>query len=558
MRAVLFLASVAALVALAHGQADLFDLQFPDYIATFDAGLPNMATGALSAATSVSKVAGQVAPLTGAQGACFVNVYGNLVVVNMTYMGLSSGIAYSVDGGAHLHGPASTATAADPFFTSENPQVVTSAFTNLTSACWTNGNNVPSGNCGWLAGQAMLSNSQITQLENLAQYNMNYYCNIHSLNNQNGELRGQIYPTTNRYMAACDNAQAGVTGSTTGSCSAWCNLDESAGVTCGGQWWGLGSAVAAAHLHLPGPQGGASNPWLFLNTFVNGTQGSWGTFQGGPLTDPLANTTNNFDAILAIRSDFSYINVHTSTYGNGEVRGQLHMVNSDPAAFAPSSTAASTPKFYNSGATTAQGCQATSGMGAGMYVSGCASVSSQWVLSENIALYSDSACSSIVSAVNRQSRLYNQGVHKLWIGMDVTRHDPITVTAVTNNAADISAWNSVCACGGTWVANMPRTISSCSGCPWFNSNYHAGVFNSTGYWFTPGVSWTSAQQVLTNSNGTWPASSLNSYPSAAAASLTQCTDFTTTTYFHSGAAAVAPTMVVALAAVVAFFAAKDV
>lgn len=94
-------------------------------------------------------------------------------------------------------------------------------------------------------------------------------------------------------------------------------------------WVGVGAIdnVVAAHIHLGGP--GVNGPVVaFLygpaapSGVVNGVLAS-GTITAGDLTGPLAGQP--LSALIAeIEAGNAYVNVHTTDFPGGEIRGQLY------------------------------------------------------------------------------------------------------------------------------------------------------------------------------------------------------------------------------------------
>ncbi len=101
---------------------------------------------------------------TEASGVAVAVLDGNLLVVGGTYQGLSSDVAAEIAGGLHIHLAAR----------GENGGVV-----------------VPVGNAGGTEGSfslaIMLDDEQVEQLKAGL-----FYLNLHTLNNQPGEIRGQL------------------------------------------------------------------------------------------------------------------------------------------------------------------------------------------------------------------------------------------------------------------------------------------------------------------------------------------------------------------------------
>ena len=139
----------------------------------------------------------------------------------------------------------------------------------------------------------------------------NYYINIHTAANGGGEIRGQIrLETENGFAANLTGAQEVPAVSTTASALGIFTLSQNLEklkfrVTMAG----LSSAITGAHFHV-GAVGVAGAVVVNLITYVT----------GNVIEGEIVPTTA---FLTALSQGQVYINVHTTTNPNGEIRGQL-------------------------------------------------------------------------------------------------------------------------------------------------------------------------------------------------------------------------------------------
>lgn len=117
------------------------------------------------------------------------------------------------------------------------------------------------------------------------------------------------------FQSSLDPVQAGVAG--TGGGFATMTLDDVSGLVTvtSGSFSNLSGATTVAHIHgLSGP-GVGSSPILTLNIPLGVTAGS---IAGSGSFSP-AN-------VAGMLNGLTYINIHTSTFGGGEIRGQNLLV----------------------------------------------------------------------------------------------------------------------------------------------------------------------------------------------------------------------------------------
>jgi hypothetical protein len=135
------------------------------------------------------------------------------------------------------------------------------------------------------------------------------YVNVHSMAYPNGEIRGQLYPVKGiGFTAMLDGAQEGSV-TTTATGTAWAVLsDKGSKLKYSVTYAGLTSDFKAAHFHLGkiGVAGGVVHPITFTDSSATGT---WDGFP-----DSL---------IIHLLNGELYVNVHSTNYPNGEIRGQV-------------------------------------------------------------------------------------------------------------------------------------------------------------------------------------------------------------------------------------------
>ncbi len=89
-------------------------------------------------------------------------------------------------------------------------------------------------------------------------------------------------------------------------------LDPATGdVTVAGTYSGLTSAATVAHIHGPAAAGATADPVVTLTQ----TGGTSGTVTGAGTLTPAQ--------VTDLQNGLMYVNVHSATYPNGEIRGQI-------------------------------------------------------------------------------------------------------------------------------------------------------------------------------------------------------------------------------------------
>lgn len=113
------------------------------------------------------------------------------------------------------------------------------------------------------------------------------------------------------FHADLNGAQAGTASAGTGSANAWLNVGTNE-LTFNLVWTGLGSLTTNGHIHrgLPGVSGPVTVP-----------------FPGLPLGQTFGGYNNVFTLTAPLAADLiaglDYVNIHTSQFPAGEIRGQL-------------------------------------------------------------------------------------------------------------------------------------------------------------------------------------------------------------------------------------------
>ena len=242
-----------------------------------------------TAAHSSGEIRGQVVPLripvslsgdaelpavtSAASGSGWITLVGSQMLWDIDYDGFASDAV-----AAHLHGAADSAHSSAPYF-------------ELPGAA---------GKAGTLEGQHELAIEQLTNL--LAGLT---YVNIHTANNGAGEIRGQVVPWRFSTLLMPENATVTTTATGNGTLSLAGNV-----LTYSISYTGLSSEFQGAHIH--GPADSAHSAGVLFP--LSGGGGISGTFSGSQVLTP--------DQIAYLFSGQTYVNIHTSNYGAGEIRGR--------------------------------------------------------------------------------------------------------------------------------------------------------------------------------------------------------------------------------------------
>jgi hypothetical protein len=135
------------------------------------------------------------------------------------------------------------------------------------------------------------------------------YLVVHTDSNPGGELRGQVYRLAREgYIAELNGTQAGTTSGGQGTAIASYDRDRTNLHTMLA-FDGLDGTVTAGHIHY-GKKGESGGVALDLAPFTNN-----GSYKYSPF--------NNAISLAMRRNDSTYVNIHSTAFANGEVRGQL-------------------------------------------------------------------------------------------------------------------------------------------------------------------------------------------------------------------------------------------
>jgi hypothetical protein len=208
-----------------------------------------------------------------------------LVTVSLTFTGLGSNqIA------AHIHGPAGAGVNGPVIFNIGSTGATAGTFTALVFA--------PTA-------------QQVADLRNGL-----WYFNVHSVNFAGGEIRGQIYPDS-PFIANLNGLQEVPPAGTGATGIAGITLNEAETqffFTL--SFTGLGSNQTASHIHGPARPG--------VNASIQFNIGSSGA-TSGTFTDLLFSITPT--QVAQLKAGWWYVNVHSTNFPAGEIRGQLKAEN---------------------------------------------------------------------------------------------------------------------------------------------------------------------------------------------------------------------------------------
>ncbi len=140
-----------------------------------------------------------------------------------------------------------------------------------------------------------------------------YYLNVHTKDNPNGEIRGQLNLETDLgFYASLDTAQQNhsVSGNAMGAAIFDVSIDKST-LTYYVTTEGLSDTITAAHLH-EGAVGSTGGVLVNLASGIN-----------GKMLSGTVDISTDKTLLGKIMSGEVYINIHTTANANGEIRGQL-------------------------------------------------------------------------------------------------------------------------------------------------------------------------------------------------------------------------------------------
>lgn len=170
-----------------------------------------------------------------------------------------------------------------------------------------------------------------------------FYANVHTSAFPGGEIRGQMIKDRGDHFTAVlrgANEVPPTPSTSVGGAQVLVNPNGTISLT--GQYQPFGTAAIAAHVHRGAA--GVNGPVVFGLTFA-----------GGVLTGTYSPTTAD---LVDLRAGNWYVNVHSTAFGGGEIRGQL--------------TPATLPSFYG------EGCTSTSGNRPHLGATGFASMGSSF------------------------------------------------------------------------------------------------------------------------------------------------------------------------------------
>ncbi len=242
----------------------------------------------------------EVPPIsTPAKGQVTATLMGNQLVVTGSFSNLSSDFNAAVRGGAHLH--------LAPAGRNGGIQIELAATVNADQR---------SGTFEAANNTFTLTNDLVTALND-----RKLYANIHTQTYPGGEIRGQLVPEAEAYYRANlagSNEVPAVSSTGNGGIIFELRGNE---LTVSGSFKELGSnfnpnVQGGAHIHLA-PAG--RNGGIQLN-FTTVTDAD---LRGGVFEAASNKFTLTPDQLAALQARRLYANVHTTTFGGGEIRGQI-------------------------------------------------------------------------------------------------------------------------------------------------------------------------------------------------------------------------------------------
>jgi uncharacterized protein (TIGR03118 family) len=221
--------------------------------------------------------ASEVPPVTTtATGTGTLTFIGSQMLYSISYSGLAGPGTV-----AHIHGPADTSTSTAPVIPLANPSGTSGKITGLVSIDPTNLTYV-------LAGLT--------------------YINIHSTTNTGGEIRGQIFPIQ---LGGTMNGASEV-GPTTSTATASGTFSiVGATLNYNIKFANLSAPASAAHIHGPASPTQNATPIIPFTP----PAATSGTISGTATLTPLE--------IFYLITGQTYANIHSATFPNGEIRGQV-------------------------------------------------------------------------------------------------------------------------------------------------------------------------------------------------------------------------------------------
>lgn len=220
-----------------------------------------------------------------ASGFGILRIEGNQLYIDVRYSGLS-GAANA----GHIHGPANASTTAG----------VIVDLASYNGGAW--------GSNGTISGAIPLTPALKAMI-----LDGKTYINLHTGANPSGEVRGQIMPVLMQaYMTGLNERPTPHVTPATGQSTMFLVGTQ---LTFNITYKDLTAGATAAHIHAPANSSGSAGVAQDLATYHNGPFATQGSFSGTVLLPP-----NLFTSIV---DRLAYVNVHSSTYTGGEIRGQM-------------------------------------------------------------------------------------------------------------------------------------------------------------------------------------------------------------------------------------------
>ncbi len=143
----------------------------------------------------------------------------------------------------------------------------------------------------------------------------NFYLNLHTTANPDGEIRGQVYRLMREgYSAMIEGGQEVPAVSSTARGTAVVSVDRNQTDL---HYMVVADGISPSGMHFHAGKKGENGPVIFnITPFLlnNGAFGYWKNTDFSPFS--LVNS-------IAFRNDSAYVNIHTTAFPNGEIRGQL-------------------------------------------------------------------------------------------------------------------------------------------------------------------------------------------------------------------------------------------
>ncbi|HTD85778.1 MAG TPA: CHRD domain-containing protein, partial [Candidatus Binatia bacterium] len=242
--------------------------------------------GGIPLSVAMSGLFERPTPLTNtASGFGTMRVEGNQLFLDLRYSGLS-GVAQA----GHIHGPANASTTAGVMI-------------DLS----------PYNGGAWGSNGTVSAIIPLTPAQKALILDGKTYLNLHTEANPGGEVRGHIMPVL---------LQANITGAnerpdphvTPAQCQSTMFLVGTQ-LTFNVSYKNLSAPATAAHIHGPATTASSAGIFVDLMPYHIGPVGQSGSFNGTLLLAPNVHTS--------LVDRLTYVNIHSSPYPGGEVRGQI-------------------------------------------------------------------------------------------------------------------------------------------------------------------------------------------------------------------------------------------